>query len=88
MAERGRELQSAAWRENKLKNDDEEYKKREIRNLNKFRDRSHISNNSDMPTHLGLTSLKGGQANISDVGDILDRGQTARKHHRKHHHSK
>jgi hypothetical protein len=38
----------------KKKNDDEEYKMREIKNLNKYREKSQISNKSDMATFKGL----------------------------------
>jgi hypothetical protein len=38
----------------KKKNDDEEYKMREIKNLNKYRDKSQFSNKSDMATFKGL----------------------------------
>jgi len=38
----------------KKKNDDEEYKLRERKNLNKYRDKSQFSNKSDMATFKGL----------------------------------
>lgn len=38
----------------KKKNDDEEYKLREKKNLNKYRDKSQFSNKSDMATFKGL----------------------------------
>ena len=38
----------ATGRSKVLKNDDLEYKQREIKNLNKYRDKSQISNKSDV----------------------------------------